>query len=364
MVLFRQNSVWIMRFEVNGVKVFESTGMKNKRRAMAVERRAKKYAETRKYIISERPWSLKDKTEITFQEAIERAYLEHWHSKVYGKDSRSKLYMALHFWGNMNLNEINEEHLSRFYLHLEGLGRSDSTISRYKACFRKLFRMAKLEWKSLNQMPYIRISKPKYHRTRVVSRSEEIRLLKTLREEMGKNPYSYGPHVADLCEVLVDTGMRVGEVLKIEFDEHVDMNYGTGFPVVKLFPGMTKSGKPRIVPLSDRAAQVLQRRSKTFPDRLFPYGSNAMAKTFRKARKRMQLNHDRDFVLHALRHTCASRMVLSGVSIYDVKEMLGHSSITVTERYAHLNVDKLKAAVDLVQKEYMVGKKSQTATDI
>jgi len=74
-----------------------------------------------------------------------------------------------------------------------------------------------------------------------------------------------------------------------------------------------------------------------------------MSHTFRKARDAMGLDDDTEFVLHALRHTCALRMVMVGVPLYEVKTMLGHSNITVTEKYAHLNVDKLKAAVDRVQ---------------
>jgi len=49
-----------------------------------------------------------------------------------------------------------------------------------------------------------------------------------------------------------------------------------------------------------------------------------------------------------LRHTCASRLVNKGVDLYVVKEYLGHSSIQVTERYAHLSPDKLAHAATIL----------------
>ena len=51
-----------------------------------------------------------------------------------------------------------------------------------------------------------------------------------------------------------------------------------------------------------------------------------------------------EFILHALRQTCASRLVNAGIDLYVIKEWLGHSSIQVTERYAHLAPQKLAHA--------------------
>ena len=58
-------------------------------------------------------------------------------------------------------------------------------------------------------------------------------------------------------------------------------------------------------------------------------------------RKEMEYSGDTEFVMHALRHTTATRLIDKGIDLYTVKEWLGHSTIQVTERYAHLNPDKL-----------------------
>ena len=57
---------------------------------------------------------------------------------------------------------------------------------------------------------------------------------------------------------------------------------------------------------------------------------------------------DKEFIMHALRHTCATRLVNRGIDLYVVKEFLGHSTIQVTERYAHLSPDKLAHAAEIL----------------
>ena len=63
----------------------------------------------------------------------------------------------------------------------------------------------------------------------------------------------------------------------------------------------------------------------------------------------MGLSADKEFVLHALRHTCASRMVNRGIDLYVVKDILGHASIATTQIYAHLDPRKLAHAVSVLE---------------
>ena len=55
-----------------------------------------------------------------------------------------------------------------------------------------------------------------------------------------------------------------------------------------------------------------------------------------------------DFHLHDFRHDFASRLVMGGVNIYAVKELLGHSTVQMTERYSHLAPDHLVGAVEVL----------------
>lgn len=68
-----------------------------------------------------------------------------------------------------------------------------------------------------------------------------------------------------------------------------------------------------------------------------------------KARERAGL---KDVRMHDLRHSFASALVNNGLSIYDVKELLGHAFITTTQRYAHLSQDRLAQATETVAGHY------------
>ena len=72
-------------------------------------------------------------------------------------------------------------------------------------------------------------------------------------------------------------------------------------------------------------------------------------RTWSSIRDQMGLTDDKEFVPHSLRHTCASRLVQRGVPIVVVKEWLGHKTIQMTMRYAHLAPTNLLEAVGALE---------------
>lgn len=68
----------------------------------------------------------------------------------------------------------------------------------------------------------------------------------------------------------------------------------------------------------------------------------------------MGLENDGEFTIHALRHTTATRLINAGVPIYVVQHFLGHSTVKVTERYAHLDSSQLRDAAATLEEETYV----------
>jgi len=111
----------------------------------------------------------------------------------------------------------------------------------------------------------------------------------------------------------------------------------------------TKSGKPRTVPLSHEALAVLlgTRKLGVSADYIFPNPETGrpyvtIFHTWDRCRRAAGLA---DVRIHDLRHSFASALINNGMTIYDVKEALGHANIVTTQRYAHLAPDRLRSAV-------------------
>ena len=189
------------------------------------------------------------------------------------------------------------------------------------------------------QMPGVKLSK---HRLRYLSSDEEKRLLTELdpqRESTGlqafnaRNPLikQQMQDAYDLVVLLLDTGARYSEIANIEWSR-IDLNTLT----INLW--RPKVQNETIVFMTERVAVILQRRfeSKTGPHVFSNKRGRARGYApiaIRKAIKRAGLH---DCCIHTLRHTNASRLVQNGLSVYEVREMLGHTDIKTTMRYAHL----------------------------
>lgn len=119
----------------------------------------------------------------------------------------------------------------------------------------------------------------------------------------------------------------------------------------------TKSGKRRVVPLNEEARRAMLNRARYraefCPASLWVFSHRNGERVgnvqngFQAACKRAEILN---FRVHDLRHTCASWMVQHGVPLSEVRDVLGHAGIVMTERYAHLAPDNLKTAVSVLDR--------------
>ena len=151
----------------------------------------------------------------------------------------------------------------------------------------------------------------------------------------------------DLVVLLVDTGMRLGEALAIT-NKDIDFDRN----MIVLGSEITKSEKTRSVPMTKRVREMLSPMA-GIEDRapVFNVRKDAVERAWLKVRKEAGYAEAEGMILHAFRHTYASRLVQAGVELYTVKELLGHSTFRMTERYAHLNPAKLQAAVAVLERQ-------------
>jgi integrase len=181
-------------------------------------------------------------------------------------------------------------------------------------------------------VPTVELEKEPQGRLRWLTHEEAIRLLDASRR-------SRNPSLVDLVELALFTGMRQGELLNLTWAD-VDRARG-GILLEK-----TKSGRRREVPLGERAYAVLERRSVSGTPVRLVFGSRSWD-CFRKGWEAAvgAATLDAPLRFHDLRHTLASWAVQRGVTLPELKDLLGHSTLTMVLRYAHLAPENLRAAV-------------------
>ncbi|MGQ7937000.1 tyrosine-type recombinase/integrase [Paraburkholderia sp. D1E] len=190
---------------------------------------------------------------------------------------------------------------------------------------------------------------------RLAIASADVRVRWITREEArallgAASMFARRPHVANFIRLSLHTGCRKNELLKLEWSR-VDLERAVFF----LDTADTKSGKRRVVPLSDAALDALRDQRdwirRNAPRSVWVFGTSeggrltTVQKVFQAACRRAGIE---DFRVHDMRHTFASWLVIGGVSLYVVKDLLGHSSVTVTERYAHLAPHVGRSAVQML----------------
>ena len=117
----------------------------------------------------------------------------------------------------------------------------------------------------------------------------------------------------------------------------------------------TKNGKPRHIPLNGRLREVFKRVPRNLGSDLIFCRSDGKAWVDIRESSTAALQRagiEKHVTFHTLRHTFASHLVMAGVDLYTVSELLGHSSIEMTQRYAHLSPDHKRMVMDRLERYF------------
>lgn len=283
----------------------------------------------------------KPRVEKTLKEAYDRTYRLHWKGEKAEKTHIVNAGCVMRALGPATLvSDITAEDITEMILEFEDQGNSGATINKKLSNLSMILKTAKQQWPGcLTELPAMVRRKESGHRMRWLDVPEEVQALEAC-EHLGLLD------LKDYIIVAIDTGFRRGELLGFEVKDYVN-------GLLVLHDGETKSGKGRAIPATKRVHQIIERRS-NYKHLFEGMKVHTLRWQWERLREFMGLTDDPQFVVHTLRHTCASRMVQRGVSLKIVQEWMGHASITTTLRYAKLAPTSLMMAKTALEEEPQV----------
>jgi integrase len=216
--------------------------------------------------------------------------------------------------------------------------RGPASVRAYLCALSHVLTVASSEWNWLDHSPMPKVRKLKLPRGRVRFLSDQERTALLDACQGSHNPYLY-----TVVVVALSTGARRGELLSLRWPD-VDLNRSM------LTFRETKNGETRSVPLTGRGFDALAQHAKSrrlttplvFPDRTGtrPLGIRG---AFDNAVERAGIA---DFHFHDLRHTFASYLAMNGASLLEIAEVLGHKTLAMVKRYAHLTEAHTRGVVE------------------
>ncbi len=268
------------------------------------------------------------------------------HAKMHKKTWREDIYKIDRQlepkFGNYRLSTITTRDLMEFH-SVQKARTSATTANHYMTLIKRMFNLA-VKWGLLEKSPAANIDKfkEKPHRERYLTKEELPRFLRAvegLEDTLSKAA----------IKLLLFTGGRRGEIVSLQWHQ-------VKFNEQRLFLPNTKNGKSRSIILNSRAMTILRTlwKDKDFEpktedsDYLFPSRNGSkrphmldLRIPFGKVLEEADIENLR---VHDLRHSFATLALQGGASIYDVSKLLGHSDISMTQRYAHMLDDSLQTA--------------------
>jgi len=251
--------------------------------------------------------------------------------------------MLQNFLKDMPLENISSKNIDQFISSV--YAKSKYAASLYHRTLKAAFNKA-VVWNYLEENPFNNIKSPKVVKSFPVyiSEAELILILNKTEDQLLKN----------IITTAFYTGMRLNEIINIKWSW---IDFSQDIIIIRNSNEFsTKNKCERVIPIHPKVKSILKNR---FPigerqqidfvfNRLVGIKLNGefISKQFKKAVRSANLNDK--IHMHSLRHSFASALVQRGVSLYAVKELLGHENIKTTQIYSHLQTEDLYKAVNLL----------------
>jgi len=338
---------WVVNFRYNGKLIREYSPHNSKRSAEEYEvylrQELAKHGTLDHLKESERA---KKEAGITFSAFADRWFKDYVvhnnkHSEQISKDCILKKHLKPYF-GKMAVKDISSELIERYKQSKIIVSYCAKTINNQLATLRKCLVIAE-EWGVIEHVPKVRLLKTTLPPPRYLTDSEAERLIDMTRNQL----------IRTMILTALRTGMRHGELIALQWEDVDLKNRRVCIRrcSVKGVVGTTKNGRVRYAPMTQdliEALRILPRNC----DLVFP---GVQKNIMHHAITNRWINDAYDSTgikargWHVLRHTFASQLVSKGASIKAVQDLLGHATLNMTLRYAHLAPDVLRDTIKLLE---------------
>lgn len=329
---------WVSYINESGKRTRRSTGTTDRKEAEAIFAKWKLEAHRSRYW-EEQPSRTFDELMLIYLEGVGREKRSHERDRY----SAKRLYP--HFT-NRELHTLSGADIRAYIDARRSAGASPGTVNRELGLLSSALNFARreLDWEVPNPAQGRRLREPE-GRVRRISPDEAARLIAAAESE------PQAPYLADFIRLALNTGCRRDELLRLEWGR-VDRRAR----LLHLEARHTKAGKRRSIPLNALALDALAAR-RAWCDRhcrgtawVFAKENGERVQSIKRswatACRRAGI---KDFRVHDLRHTCAAWLVSAGEPLTAIRDLLGHSTVRMTERYAHLAPENVRAAVAVLE---------------
>ena len=334
--LRKRGKVWYFEFMYKGRRYYEKIGNVSKTVAREIANEIRSQIIKGEYIPKER--------KLSFTAAV-KASISWYETKSPARESskkehRRQVQVLESFSRKYDLGSISSAVIESYKRKRLEEGIKKTTLNRELTVLKSIFKRAQELGLWDGQIPKIdKVKGDEKEIVRFLSREEAERLINAC-------PEWFRPVVV----FALNTGLRAGEIFSLRWE---DIDLERRLIIIK--SRATKTKKERLIPVNSTVYSLLMELEKNrkehgfvFTNRSglpYKYEDKTYLKVFKTACKKAGIEN---FRFHDLRHTFASWVAMNSRDIYAVKQLLGHSSLTSTKRYAHLTDDYLKEILESV----------------